>query len=210
MKNSSINFRYYLITNRKAPDKRSLLETVERACKAGVRAVQLREKDMTDKSLVALGKKMRSITNEYNTRLFVNRRADIAQLLDADGVHCPENGIPPMAIKSSWPKLTVGMSVHSKKAAKRAEKEGADFLLFGPVYYTASKAKYGDPQGINKLKEVAEQFSVPVFAVGGITPEKVDPCLQAGAFGVAGISAVMKADNVVQQVNSFKEHLGQL
>ncbi|WP_171032951.1 thiamine phosphate synthase [Fodinibius saliphilus] len=210
MKKNSISFRYYLITDRKASDKRSLLETVELACKAGVRAVQLREKDMTDESLVALGKQIRSITNEYNARLFVNRRADIAQLLNADGVHSPENGIPSMAIKRSWPELTVGASIHSEKAAKRAEEDGADFLLFGPVYYTVSKAKYGEPQGVDRLKEVAEKSSVPVFAVGGITPEKTASCLQAGAFGLAGISAIMKAGNVGQQVHSFKKHLGKL
>ncbi|NGP88609.1 thiamine phosphate synthase [Fodinibius halophilus] len=211
MKNNRVDFRYYLITDRRAPSSSvTFLETIEEACSAGVQAVQLREKDLPGGLLYDLGNEVREITNQYDTKLFVNGRPDVAKAIGADGVHCPEGGIPPSVIKSYWPDLTIGVSVHSEEVAERAEQEEADFLLFGPVYYTASKVKYGEPQGIDRLKEIAEQSSLPVFAVGGITPEKVTPCLQAGAFGVAGISAIMEADDVTEKVSEFEKKLGQL
>lgn len=211
MGSSNIDFRYYLITDRRAPSSSAtFLEIIEKACSAGVQAVQLREKDLSGNPLCELGYKIREITDRHDTKLFINGRPDIAKVVGADGVHCPERGIPPAAIKKYWPEFTVGVSVHSAKATKRAEEEGADFLLFGPVYFTASKAKYGEPQGIDKLKEITGQSSLPVFAVGGISPEKVTPCLQAGAFGVAGISAIMEADDVPEKVSEFEKKLGQL
>lgn len=200
-------FRYYLITNRKQSHPRPLTETVEQACRAGIKAVQLREKDLGGRALFALAGALREITRRWEAKLFINDRTDVALAVGADGVHCRETGISPANIKNLQSSLVVGSSVHSIEASRRAEKEGADFLLFGPVFYTASKAKYGAPQGIEALQEVVEAAAVPVFAVGGITPERAPQCRSAGAYGVAGISSVMAADSVEQQVNRWRSIL---
>jgi thiamine-phosphate pyrophosphorylase len=200
---NKLDFRYYLITSRKACAPRLLPEVVEEACAAGIQAVQLREKDLAGKDLCELAHQIRDITARFEVRLFINGRPDIAEVVGADGVHCPENGFPPEAIQQYWPEFSVGASVHSLEAAKKAEKEGADFLLFGPVFFTPSKEEYGKPQGTDRLEKVCESTSIPVFAVGGVTPEKVPECLQAGAFGVSGISALMEADDVGGKVEAF-------
>ncbi|WP_372638862.1 thiamine phosphate synthase [Fodinibius sp.] len=200
-------FRYYLITDRKQCHPRPLTEVVEQACRQGIRAVQLREKDLGGRALFALAGELRVITRRWKAKLFINDRTDVALAAGADGVHCRETGINPGKIKCLRSSLIVGSSVHSIESSRRAEQEGADFLLFGPVFYTASKAKYGAPQGTAALQEVVESVAVPVFAVGGITPERARECRSAGAYGVAGISSIMMADSVGQRVNQWKSTL---
>ncbi|MCW9706963.1 thiamine phosphate synthase [Fodinibius salsisoli] len=207
---SEPNFRYYLITNRKACAPRSLPQVVEEACRAGIGAVQLREKDLPDHDLYQLATEVREITARYNTHLFINGRPDIASAVGANGMHCRESGLSPSDIRKHWPDLSIGASVHSKEAAKRAEKEGADFLLFGPVFFTPSKARYGEPQGLEKLQAVVDAVQLPIFGVGGVRPDRVEPCLQSGAYGVAGISSIMAADSVRQKVDQWKSILNKL
>ena len=201
------DFRYYLITDRKSCAPGSLPEAVEEACKAGIRAVQLREKDLSGQSLFDLASTIRQVTSRYNAMLFINGRPDIARAVEADGVHCRENGLSPADINRYWPDLMVAASVHSLESARKAQWEGADFLLFGPVFFTASKAKYGRPQGLDKLKKIIAKTTLPVFAVGGITADRISSCMQAGAYGTAGISAIMKADNISQTVQNIQKEI---
>lgn len=203
-------FCYYLITGRKQCHPRPLTGVVEQACRQGIRAVQLREKDLGGRALFALAGELREITRKWEAKLIINDRTDVALAVGADGVHCRETGMSPGKIKNLQPSMIVGSSVHSPGAARRAEKEGADFLLFGPVFYTASKSKYGPPQGIAALQEVAESAAVPVFAVGGVTPGRAPECRSAGAYGVAGISSIMSADSIEQKVNRWKSTLNNL
>lgn len=207
---SEPEFRYYLITDRKQSTRRTLVEAVKKACRQGIRAIQLREKDLSGWELYELAGEVQTITSRYDTKLFINDRADIALAVGADGVHCPEAGLSPADIQELNTDLLIGTSVHSTEAAKRAEKEGADFLLFGPVYRTPSKVKYGDPQGIDRLKEVIEAVDIPVYAVGGITPERGRVCLASGAYGVAGISSILQADSIEQKVSEWKQALKEL
>ena len=199
------DFRYYLITDRKSCVPKPLPEVVEEACRAGIRSVQLREKDLTGRRLFDLATHIRRITARYKTKLFINGRPDIAQAVAADGVHCRESGLGPAEIDHYWPELMVGASVHSLESARKAQWEGADFLLFGPVFFTSSKAKYGDPQGLSKLQDVVTAVERPVFAVGGVNPDRIDTCMQAGAYGTAGISAVMDADDISTTVHKIQE-----
>ena len=204
------DFYYYLITDRTLCHPRSLGEVVEEACRNGIQAVQLREKDLGGKALYEQALELRDITRRWDAALFINERVDIALATGADGVHCREAGMGPVAVKELDPSLRVGASVHSEEAAQQAEAEGADFLLFGPVYDTPSKAKYGAPQGTNRLRRVAGAVQIPVYAVGGITPERTFSCRSAGAMGVAGISSIMGAESVKQKVKLWEEQLDRL
>lgn len=209
MKKNSLSFRLLVITDRKSA-KRNLEKVVLDLCKNGVKAIQLREKDLQAGRLLELSKKMKSLTGKSRTKLIVNDRLDIALLCNADGLHLPENGIDAGYIKKYNKNFITGKSVHSLKQALMAEKSGFDYLLFGPVFRTASKIKYGSPQGLTKLKKVCDSVKIPVFAVGGITPQRVKKCLNAGAFGVAAIGVFMKSADIKKTVNEFRSRLGEL
>jgi thiamine-phosphate pyrophosphorylase len=198
MRKKLIDFKLYLITNRKLiTHHSSLIRAVRNALKGGVKAIQLREKDMDTRGLLKLAYRMRDLTKQYNAKLFVNDRFDIALAAGADGVHLTQNSIPTDAVKKAVRnKLLIGLSTHSLKEARKAEKGGADFITLGPVYVTPSKLKYGAPLGIDALKRVSSNMKIPVFAIGGIKSHRMDEVKKAGAYGVAMISEIFKSDDI--------------
>lgn len=203
-----IDFRLYVITNRNLCAASSLTGVVEAACRAGVRTVQLREKDLAAGAVFNLAADLVKITRRTGARLLVNDRVDIALGLKADGVHCPEHGFPPSQARRLMGEETlIGASTHSLQSAQRARDEGADFVLFGPVFATPSKADHGDPQGLSALEDVSAAVDIPVFAVGGITPQRATLCLDHGAFGVAVVSAIMSAEDIGHVVEEFEVSL---
>jgi thiamine-phosphate pyrophosphorylase len=205
-----VDFKLYLIGSRTHCEPLSLESAVTEACETGVRAVQYREKDLFGRELYEGAQSLRGITRRTGSKLFINDRVDIALAADADGVHCPENGLPIGIARKLYAKCLIGVSVHSLERAVDARIRGANFVLFGPVFATPSKLKYGEPQGLDALEEVAVDAGLPVFAVGGITPDRAMLCLEHGATGVAVISAVMSAGNITQAVGEFEEAMGEL
>ncbi len=200
-----IGIKLYLITDRNLfADDYSLFTAVVEALKAGVKAIQLREKDLGIRELVDMAYKMREVTKRYKAKFFINDRVDIALAVGADGVHLGQMSIPPFAVrKIAGDKLMIGASTHSLKEALEAEKSGADFITLGPVYKTPSKLKYGKPIGIDALKKVKSRVSIPVFAIGGIKENKVKEVMGAGADGVALISGILGAKNVGEKTMEF-------
>jgi thiamine-phosphate pyrophosphorylase len=213
-----IDFRFYLITDRKVCAPRSLQSVVREACDAGVQAVQLREKDLNEAELAEYTARILNMTKARGAKLLLNRprtidtpeEAFIAASLGVDGFHFPGDVTFPHELRKRFPKLLVGVSTHSRDTAVAAAAEGADFVTFGPVFETRSKIMYGEPQGIDALNNVASTVSIPVFAVGGVTPENTAECITAGAHGVAVIGAVMNAPEVSDVVSRFSEALGSL
>jgi thiamine-phosphate pyrophosphorylase len=191
-----LDFNLYLVTDRAVLGDRDMLRAVEDALKGGVRAVQLREKTMGTRELLRLAYEMRELTLKHDARLFINDRVDIAVAVDADGVHLGQRSIPPYAVRRFAGRLIIGVSAHSLAEARKAEADGADFITLGPVFHTPSKAKYGEPLGLGTLREVVEDVSVPVFAIGGIGPENLKEVLDAGAHGVALISGILGAKDI--------------
>lgn len=194
----TIDFRLYLITDRKLVARHpSLVTAVEEALKGGVKAVQLREKELGARELLDMAYKMRYLTKRYNARLFINDRVDVAMAVGADGVHLGQESMPPSAAKkASKNGLIVGVSAHSPDEAKAAMNEGADFITFGPVYPTPSKMRYGEPIGITALKDICPAINIPVFAIGGITPERLREVKDCGCYGAAVISAILSSDDI--------------
>lgn len=140
---------------------------------------------------------MRSLTNEFGARLFINDRVDIAVAVDADGVHLGGESMPPDAVRRIVGEgMLIGVSTHNIEEARKAEATGADFITFGPVFDTPSKRKYGPPQGLDMLKEVVQKVKLPVFGLGGIKKENIAEVLATRAFGVATISSILAADDV--------------
>jgi thiamine-phosphate pyrophosphorylase len=187
----------------------TLEEAVEECLAAGLKAVQLREKDLGPRDLLALARKVRESTSSHGARLFVNDRADVALAVGADGVHRTGTSLPISSLRSIGPPgFLIGASVHSVADARAAEPEGADFLFFGPIYDTPSKRRYGPPQGLAALDRVASAVRLPVFAIGGVTPARVAELQRAGASGVAAIGAVLAAERPGDAVKAFLDALG--
>ena len=206
-----VNFRLYVITNRLLCGDRSLAQVVGDACKAGVKAIQLHEKDIPAKFVYNLAQEIQQICKRTGAKLLINDRFDISGAVGADGVHLTSKSLPVEIVRKNFnsDKL-VGVSAHSLEEARRAEDSGADFVLFGPIYPTPSKAAYGHPQGLTKLQEVAKSVAIPVFAVGGMTPEKAKECVESDAFGVAVISSVMSTRDISATLKSYEDYLGRL
>lgn len=200
-----VGFNLYLITDRHRTYGKPLTTVVEEALKGGIKAVQLREKDLSAKELFELAQGIRGLTRQYGARLFINDRVDIALAVGADGVHLGQksfsandvkqflNNISHIMPHAYASRLLVGVSTHSLDEAKKAEDDGADFITFGPIFYTPSKADYGEPLGVEVIKNMRKKINIPVFAIGGINKNNIKDVMAAGADGVAVISAVMEA-----------------
>lgn len=190
-----IDFDLYLITDRHqvAPGL-TLLSAVESALEAGVRSVQLREKDLSDPELLPIARDLRQLTRTYQARLLINDRVDVALAVRADGVHLGNHSLPTAKVREQiGPDLLIGVSTHSAAEIERAARQGADFVTFGPVYATPSKAAFGPPQGLTALSMACQVSPIPVFALGGITAENAAATRAAGAHGIALISAIIAA-----------------
>jgi len=203
-----LGFSLCLITDRAAAP-RPPADVVEECLTAGLRAVQLREKDLAVRDLLALADTLREATRRHGARLIVNDRADVALAAAADGVQRTHASLPVSALREITPPgFLVGASVHSEAEAREAAAQDADFIVFGPVYDTASKRRYGPPQGLAALEAVARAVDRPVLAVGGLTPGRVAEVVAAGAAGVAVIGAIYAAARPADATKAFLDALG--
>jgi thiamine-phosphate pyrophosphorylase len=210
---NQLGFSLCLVTDRSQVTG-TLEEAVETCLGAGLKAVQLREKDLGARDLLSIARALRESTRRCGAKLIVNDRADVALGVEADGVHRGGTSLPVSALRAICsppigpPGFLIGASVHSVAEALAAEAEGADFLLFGPVYDTLSKRRYGPPQGLPALERVASAVHLPVMAVGGVTPARVADVTRAGASGVAVIAAILGAARPSDAVKAFLDALG--
>ena len=202
-----VNFNFYLITDRYQTKGRPLVTVVEEALQVGIKAVQLREKDLNAKDLFELAQGMRKLTRKSGAKFFVNDRVDIAMAVDADGVHLGQNSFSAKYVRRIFTGAIIGVSTHSLREAKRAEEDGADFITFGPVFHTPSKACYGEPLGVEAIKELKGKIRIPVFAIGGIKKDNAKDAMNAGADGVAVISAVIGAEDAGKAVKQIQDEM---
>jgi thiamine-phosphate pyrophosphorylase len=190
------DFDLYLITDRTQTKGRDLLWVLEQALDAGIKAIQLREKDLGGRDLFSLAEKLSKLCQSYRSALFINERIDIALAVDAAGIQLGNGSVPvPIARKLLGAHKMIGSSSHSLEEAMEAQEGGADFVLFGPVYLTPSKTAYGAPQGLNRLKEIVEKISLPVYAIGGVKLDYIPDLRRVGVFGIALISAIISSDS---------------
>jgi thiamine-phosphate pyrophosphorylase len=198
------DLRLCLVTDRHQTRGRDLVAVVGECLHAGLPAVQLREKDLAAPALLRLARELRALAVGVGARLIVNDRIDVALAASADGVQRTHASLPVSdLVRVAEGRLRVGASVHSLDDAHDAERDGAEWVLFGPVYDTPSKRAYGAPQGPEALARVAGRLRIPVIAVGGITPERVAEVRAAGAAGVAVISAILSADAPAEATRRF-------
>jgi len=199
-----VDFSLYLITDRTQTAGRGLPAVVTDALRGGLQAVQLREKDLGSCQLFESARELRNITREYGAKLLINDRIDIALAVGADGVHLGRASLPvTVARRILGNDRLIGYSSHSVEEARQAEQDGADFVTFGPIFATPSKAAYGEPLGLTPLAEAASALTIPVFALGGVKKSSVDEVLSAGARGIALISAIFSVQDPTAETEAF-------
>jgi thiamine-phosphate pyrophosphorylase len=189
-------FRLYLVTDRTRTAGRPLLEVVEQALEGGVDAVQLREKDLPAGELFALARRCQELCRRHAARFLINDRIDVALAVGADGVHLPVDSFKPAeARRLLGTGALIGASAHSVAEAHAAMAAGADFIVFGPIYDTPSKRRFGPPVGLGALADAARTVALPVLAIGGITASRLPAVSRQGAHGIAVVSAVLEAES---------------
>jgi thiamine-phosphate pyrophosphorylase len=189
--------RLLLVTDRLQTHGRPLLDALTSALAAGVRAIQLRERDLSSRDLLRLAQEVRQLTTASEAQLLINDRVDVAMTLDGVGVHLRANSLPvATARKILGEQRLIGISTHSVEEVVRADAEGADYVVLGPIYETPSKTIYGAPLGVRTLEEACRLVRVPIIGIGGVTATRVEEIRRAGAFGVAVVTAVFGAREV--------------
>ena len=181
----------------------ALIQKIEELVAAGIDWVQIREKDLSARELASLTRQALGIAAKYSPkrssaiRVLVNDRLDVAIAERADGVHLGETSLPvaeaKCLVEAALRKqaidqlFIIGASCHSIEAAQAAERDGANYIFFGPIFATPSKERFGPPQGVERLAQICHAINVPVLAIGGITLENANSCIAAGATGIAAI-----------------------
>lgn len=190
-----VDFSLYLITDRKSlPVGQDLVATVRAALRGGVRAVQLREKDLSAAELYPLALELRQLTREFSAKLLINDRVDLALAVDADGLHLGAHSLPVSVVRQLLgEQRIIGVSTHHPDEVRRAALAGADFVTFGPIYATPSKLPYGPPVGLEPLAAICANAPLPVLALGGISVARLPELRAAGCRQVAVIGAILQA-----------------
>jgi thiamine-phosphate pyrophosphorylase len=202
------NFLLCYITDRRQLRSVSLAAVIRETLRAGVDMVQIREKDLTSRELIALVEEALSATREPGrggASVIVNDRLDVALAAGAKGVHLGAHSMPVQVVRRFAPRpFVIGVSCHSLDEARAAESGGADYLVLGPVFETPSKLGYGPPLGLEMLESITSRIRIPVLALGGITVERIRPCLEAGASGIAGIRIFQDCESVQERVRELR------
>ena len=199
----------YVITDEGLSHGRSHLRIAELAVAGGADVIQLRDKHISGKEMYHVSKGMREITRKTGAIFIVNDRLDVALASKADGVHLGQEDLPlPEARILAPSPFIIGISVESAEEARRAEREGADYVAVGPVFPTGSKTDAGPALGTGRVAEIRKAVSIPVIAIGGIQATNAAEVISAGADGLAVISAVVSQDDILQAARHLRQIIG--
>ncbi len=183
----------------------SLPDVVGAVIEGGARLIQFRDKDLGADDRLEMGRQLEPHLVDDEVEWLINDRADLAQLLDADGLHCPSDGLPVAEVHRLIDDPWVGVSTHDLEEARDAQASGADFVTLSPIFETDAKPGYGPLLGLDRLDEVTDRLEIPVYALAGITPDRAADCLEAGAHGVAVMSGIMGAERPEEATEQYLE-----
>ncbi|TAJ45368.1 thiamine phosphate synthase [Methanofollis fontis] len=200
-----MGYDLYVVTDARIGRGRSHIEQVRHAVAGGADVVQLRDKEMDIADLLQAGRAIREVTREAGALFIVNDHPDLALAADADGVHLGQEDITPAAVRAiAPPGFIIGVSVGNVAEAVAAEAAGADYVALSPTFSTDSKSDAGPGQGLAVLRAIRSSVTVPLVAIGGITPANVAEVVAAGADGIAVISAVVGQEDVTGAARQMK------
>lgn len=202
----------YFITDSKLTRK-SVVDDVSSAIKAGVRIIQYREKEKTTRDMLGEAVRVKKLCKQNDVLFIVNDRIDIVLAANADGVHLGNEDMPyEIARKILGREKIIGLTVHNIEEAIEAEKMGADYIGISPIFETKTKPDAGEPKGIKLIEEIKEKIKIPFVAIGGINESNIESVLKAGAKSVAIISAIVGKPDVGEECRKFRsiilEHIG--
>ena len=196
MKPENIDYSLYLATDRGLSRGRTTQHIVEAALRGGVTCVQLREKTCSTREFIAQALSIREHLKKHNVPLIINDRVDIAQAVNADGVHLGQSDMPiEMAKAILKDSMVIGISAESIKDAVQAEKDGADYIGVSPVFATPTKTDIAPPLGLEGLREMRKSVKIPLVGIGGLNIKNAGEVIKNGADGVAVVSAIVAADD---------------
>ena len=186
-----------VLTDREWSRGRDMLSVADAALDGGATVIQLRDKTASTRLLIEEGLALRALTRERGALLIVNDRVDVALAVEADGAHVGQDDMPAgLARRLLGPKHILGVSAANIEEADEAVAGGADYLGVGPIFPSPGKADAGPATGEHLLTELAKRYTIPLIAIGGITAENAAEVIQAGACGVAVITAVVYAEDI--------------
>jgi thiamine-phosphate pyrophosphorylase len=196
---------YLLATEAQCPH--GLGPAIRAALAGGVNVVQLREKDMPERRLLEVGRRIRAWTCETGALFIMNDRADLAVAVDADGVHVGQDELPVKEVRAIvGPQRLVGVSTHTLEQARQAVLDGADYLGVGPVFASATKS-FESLAGLDLVRQVAAEISLPWFAIGGINADNIAAVVEAGARRIAVSHAILSAEDPEKATRTLRERL---
>ena len=196
----------YFITNSKLT-KKSVLDDVRAAIKAGVKIIQYREKEKTTKEMYEETKEIKKLCDENNVLFVINDRIDICLGLWADGVHIGNDDMPYKEARRLLGDRIIGLTVHNVDEAIEAEQLGVDYIGVSPIFETKTKLDAGPAAGLKLIEEVKKTVKIPFVAIGGINLENINDVVKAGAESAAVISAIVTKDDVESECRKFIEKL---
>lgn len=198
----------YLITDRDLSRGRSTPDVVKAALAGGIDVVQLRDKTVETLDMVEDGLRLSELTARAGVPLIVNDRIDVALAIEAEGAHVGQTDIPAAMARALLPAPGIlGVSTSAADMARRAHRDRADYIGFGPIYQTATKQTVASPRGLDMLPQVLEAVPIPVVVLGGIAPDNIEDVVAAGADHVAVCSCIVAADDVQRAAATLKERM---
>lgn len=197
------SLRLYLVTNRYDDSLDTFLKKVELACQSGVTMIQLREKTLTTNHYYQLAKKVKKITDFYHIPLIIDDRLDICLAVNAEGLHIGDDELPVAVARTLLgPNKILGVTAKTVQRALEAEKGGADYLGTGAIFPTTTKNN-APITSIKTLKKICQSVSIPVVAIGGLTPDKINQLKDTGIAGIAVVRDLMQAKNINEKAKKF-------
>ncbi|GGN94773.1 thiamine phosphate synthase [Saccharibacillus kuerlensis] len=201
------DFRLYAITGENFHPGRELVEVMEQAIIGGADIIQYRDKTSGREDRLRKAKALRELTRKYDIPFIVNDDVDLALEVDADGIHLGQGDLPLEEARRRVGDKVIGISTHAIEEALLAQEQGADYIGAGPVYATQTKADVVDPVGLDYIREVSRQITIPFVAIGGIKLGNVDEVIEAGATRVCAISEIVSSDDVAGACRAFIDKL---
>ncbi len=197
-----------MITDTAIQNKYSHYQIARLAIKGGADIIQLRDKSLSTSELNQVAIRIAALCRKHNVTFLINDRVDVALVSDADGVHLGLEDIPiKEARKLLGKNKIIGGTAHSLAEAKKCEKEGADYVGYGHIYPTKTKFKPEKPKGTQQLKSIVSKISVPVIAIGGISPVNIGKVIETGVHGAAVIGAVLNSSDPISTLKKLRKEI---
>lgn len=194
-----MRYGLYVITDEAVSHGLGHVDIARQVAEGGADVIQLRDKARTSRDMLSIALQIREITRKAGITFIVNDRLDLARAAGADGVHLGQEDLPvPFARKVAGKGFIIGTSVRSVEEALIAETEGADYVALSPIFDTSTKSDAGPGKGLEILEGIKSAVSIPVIAIGGIGKGNVRQVIDAGADGVAVISAVVGQKDIAK------------